>query len=380
MIEKKKIKVLYISNQGGGAPRSLLNMIKALKDSIEPIVLFENDWYDYRMFMKEGIRCIIVPYRMNLVLNEPSYKTLKWKLHRFIDELLKNKLAAYKVKKLLKGENIDIVHTNTGAITIGISVAKILNAKHIWHLREFQDIDFHGFPYNGWKNFYKSINKSDAIIAISKAIYNHFNLSIHKNSYIIWDGVRSKSSCMFNKDKQNFILYCSSTIYYSKGLHDLLEAYANSELPKKQIYLYVLGSMDKGYYQIIKKIIDKYAIDKYVIFKGQCNNVDKYMSEARCFILPSLNEGLGRVVIEAMFNGCPVIVRNTGGPTEYIKDKINGFIFNTTNELTNLLNYITNNNTEEISLKAQKFVADNFSEEVYGEKILDIYRKLLVNV
>lgn len=31
MIENK-IKVLYISNQGGGAPRTLLNMIKALKD------------------------------------------------------------------------------------------------------------------------------------------------------------------------------------------------------------------------------------------------------------------------------------------------------------------------------------------------------------
>lgn len=253
----------------------------------------------------------------------------------------------------------------------------MLKVKHVWHLREFQDKDFNGFSYNGWKDFYKLINKSDAVIAISKAVYRHFNLSIHKNSHIIWDGVRSKSSCIFNREKKDFILYCSSTIYYNKGLHDLLEAYANYELPKMQIYLHVLGSMDEEYNQVIQKIINKYDICKYVVFKGQCNNVDKYMSEAKFFVLPSLNEGLGRVVIEAMFNGCPVIVRNTGGPTEYIKDKINGFIFNTTSELTGLLNYVIKNNTESISLTVQKFVMENFSEEVYGKKVLNIYKELI---
>lgn len=373
----KKIKVLYISNQGGGAPRSLLNMIKALDDSVEPIVLFENNWYDYQMFQKEGIRCIIVPYRMNLVLNEPGYKTFKWKVHRFIDEILKNKLAAYRVKKILGKEKIDIVHTNTGAITIGISIAKCLKVKHVWHLREFQDLDFNGFPYNGWSNFYRLLNKSDSVIAITKAVYNHFNLSTHKDSHVIWDGIRPKESANFNKEKKNYILYCSSTIYHSKGLHDLLEAYANSKLPKSQTYLYVLGSMDKEYNITIQKIIDKYKIGEQVIFKGQCKDVDQFMIDSKCFVLPSLNEGLGRVVVEAMFNGCPVIVRNSGGPTEYIKDKINGFTFDTIDELTYLLNYVVTNDTNKICLTAQRFAIDNFSEEVYGEKVLNIYKRLV---
>lgn len=377
MIKNHKIKVLYISNQGGGAPRSLLNMIKALKDSVEPIVLFENNWYDYQMFRKENIKCIIVPYRMNLVLNKPEYKTFKWRLHRFIDEILKNRLAAYRVKRILKNEKIDIVHTNTGAITIGVDIAQCLKAKHIWHLREFQDLDFNGFPYNGWNNFYKLLEKSDSVIAITKAIFNHFNLQTHKNSSVIWNGVRSKQSCRLNKKKKNYILYCSSTIYYNKGLHDLLEAYAHSDLPKAEIYLYVLGSMDKEYDTIIQKIINKYNIGKYIIFKGQCNDVDQYMFDSKCFVLPSLNEGLGRVVIEAMFNGCPVIVRNSGGPTEYIKNKINGFIFNTIEELTYLLNWILINDTNDISLAAQECVLENFSEEVYGERILNIYKSFI---
>lgn len=138
----RKLNVLFISNQGGGAPKSLLNMIKSLRGRVNPIVLFENDWYDYQAFKKEGIECLIVPYRMNMVLDEPGYKTAKWKIHRFIDEWTKNHLAPYCIAKKLKGRNIDIVHTNTGAITIGLAVAKKLQAKHVWHLREFQDIDF----------------------------------------------------------------------------------------------------------------------------------------------------------------------------------------------------------------------------------------------
>lgn len=377
MNTNKKIKVLYISNQGGGAPLSLLNMIKSLKDNVEPIVLFENKKYDYQTFKKENIRCITVPYRMNLVLNKPGYKTIKWKIHRYIDEIIKNKLAALRVKKLLKEEKIDVVHTNTGAITIGISIAKHLKAKHVWHLREFQDLDFNGSPYNGWQNFYKLLKQSDSVIAITKAIFKHYNLSTHKDSHIIWDAIRPKEFCKINKRKKNYILYCSSTIYYGKGLHDLLKAYAHSELPQMHIFLYVIGGMDKEYYITIQKIIDKYNIGEYVIFKGQCNDVDKYMFDSKCFVLPSLNEGLGRVVIEAMFNGCPVIVRNSGGPTEYIEDKINGFKFNTTEELTNLLNEVATNDNLDISLNAQKFVLENFSEEVYGEKILKIYKSLI---
>ena len=181
------LNVLYISNQGGGAPKSLLNMIKSLRGQVYPIVLFENDWYDYQAFVKEGIECLIVPYRMNMVLSDSSYKTVKWKIHRLMDEYSKNKLAAKRIKKQLKGREIDIVHTNTGAITIGVQVAKALGAKHVWHLREFQDIDFGGHPYCGWEKFYTLISQSAAVIAITHAVFNHFQLDEHRNAYVIYN-------------------------------------------------------------------------------------------------------------------------------------------------------------------------------------------------
>lgn len=375
----RKLNVLFISNQGGGAPKSLLNMIKSLHGWVNPIVLFENDWYDYQAFKKEGIECLIVPYRMNMVLDEPGCKTVKWKIHRFIDEWTKNHLAPYCIAKKLKGRNIDIVHTNTGAITIGLAVAKKLQAKHVWHLREFQDIDFGGHPYCGWTRFYDLLSQSDAIISITQAVHRHFRLDNHKNSHVIWNAVRSKKDAMIDEEKEDYILYCSSMIRYPKGLHDLIDAYAMSSLPQQGVKLKVLGIMDADYEQVILDKIAKNKLDDSVLFLGNQSNPKPFFAKAKAFVLPSLNEGLGRVVIEAMFYGCPVIVRKSGGPLEYIEDHVNGYFFDTTKELASLLEKVCMNDQSEVIKKAQDFVLSHFSEEVYGQEILSVYKDVLAH-
>ena len=44
------------------------------------------------------------------------------------------------------------------------------------------------------------------------------------------------------------------------------------------------------------------------------------MQKARAIIIPSLNEGFGRCMPEAMFNGCLAIGRNTGGTLEQLNN------------------------------------------------------------
>lgn len=371
--------VLYISNQGGGAPKSLLNMIKSLRGMIYPIVLFENDWYDYQAFVTEGIECIIVPYRMNMVLDEPGYKTLKWKIHRFIDEWVKNHLAPYRIAKQLRRRNIDIVHTNTGAITIGVKVAKVLGAKHVWHLREFQDVDFGGHPYCGWENFYTLISQSAAVIAITHAVFNHFQLDEHRNAYVIYDAVRSRNDAVWEHDKDNYILYCSSMIVPEKGLYDLIKAYSLSNLPKRGIKLKVLGIMSSAYKITIENAIEKHGLQNNVMFEGSKSKIKPYFSRAKAFVLPSMNEGLGRVVVEAMFYGCPVIVRKAGGPLEYIKEGVNGYFFSTIDELADKLNDVCSINQETVVMAAQKYAIEYFSEEAFAPRIVEIYKNLLEN-
>lgn len=352
-------------------------MIKALSDWVDPVVLFENDWYDYQTFVKEGIECHIVPFRMGMVLNQPEYKTLRWRLHRFIDEHRLNRRVAARVAKLFKGRKIDIVHTNTGAITFGNEVAKALDAKSVWHLREFQDIDFGGHPYDGWKSFYGKLQKADAVIGITHAVGQHFHFAELSNSHVIWDAVRSSEDAVKSFDKDNYILYCSSKIVHAKGLHDMIEAYAKSSLPAKGICMKVVGIMDDDYSREISGIINRYGLDSNIDFLGNQGNVKPYFEKALGFVLPSLNEGLGRVVIEAMFFGCPVIVRLKGGPTEYIEDGVNGYFFTNVDELANCMENVCFSNQNALIGRAQKFAIDNFSEEVYGKEIMMVYNSVL---
>lgn len=371
------ITVLYISNQGGGAPKSLFNMIQSLKDWVYPIVLFENDWEDYQRFTAAGIETIIVPYRMNMILDEPGSKTVKFKVHRWIDEYLKNKMLPWRVSRLLKNRKIDIVHTNTGALTIGNSVARTLNAKFVWHIREFQDIDFGGHPYCGWKKFYTLMEYADALIGISKAVGHHFHFDSHKNAYILWNAVCSKHDASLNPCKDKYVLYCSATICHAKGLHDLVSAFAGSNLPQNGYSLVCLGQMDESYRYVIVELTDRLGVKDKVSFKGPQKDIKPFFQKASVFVLPSLNEGLGRVVVEAMMYGCPVICRNAGGPTEYIQHGVNGYLFSTVEELSVLLNDVINIDNEEISKNAQTFAINNFSEEEYGPKILKIYNDVL---
>ena len=61
----------------------------------------------------------------------------------------------------------------------------------------------------------------------------------------------------------------------------------------------------------IKNKVKKLKIENSVIFIDNCSNVNEYLLAMDLFIFPSLNEGLGMVLIEAQASGLPCIVSNT---------------------------------------------------------------------
>jgi glycosyltransferase involved in cell wall biosynthesis len=101
-------------------------------------------------------------------------------------------------------------------------------------------------------------------------------------------------------------------------------------------------------------------------------------------VLPSLSEGLGRVLIEAMACGKPVIGTDTGGIPSLIHDGGNGFLIppNDPDALAEKLIYLLSNEDEAVRMGARgrEFVAQTFSTERYVEgyaKVLDESARLL---
>ena len=139
----------------------------------------------------------------------------------------------------------------------------------------------------------------------------------------------------------------------------------------------MIGNDKNPYATSLKKNLNANKRDKGVVFIGQTDNVKDYLSKAAGLLMTTEFEGLGRVTIEAMFYGCPVIAFNSAGSAEILKDEQTGYLFNRFEKLPNLIRKVASSDNADIIVRAQQYAIDNFSEEKYGVKIYEIYKSIL---
>src|SRR5690606_27051470 len=116
------------------------------------------------------------------------------------------------------------------------------------------------------------------------------------------------------------------TINDNKGIFDLLEAfYQNLVFFSGRVLLSIGGVGESARLQ--KEISEK-ELGQIVNYLGWVNHEDKRKQMTGCdlVILPSYNEGLPMVLLEAMSYGKPVIATPVGGIPEIVKQKSNGFL------------------------------------------------------
>ncbi|MEO8235394.1 MAG: glycosyltransferase [Flavobacterium sp.] len=127
-----------------------------------------------------------------------------------------------------------------------------------------------------------------------------------------------------------------------KQFDKLIEAYANSILPKKEIHLVILGKGNNEFYQNIAAEND---ILEWVHFLGYQDNPFKFLKKARFLVLSSKNEGFANVLVESLVCQTPVVAFDClCGPSEIIIDKKNGLLVENQNinKLTEAINLFIN--------------------------------------
>ncbi len=106
----------------------------------------------------------------------------------------------------------------------------------------------------------------------------------------------------------------------------------------------------------------------------------KLYRAADVFVLPSLQDNLPNTVMEAMSCGLPVVAFNTGGLSEMIEHKVNGYLANTgdSRDLARGLQFVL---SEVDSAAFQKIARDkvikNYHPDIIAAKYINLYRKLL---
>ena len=385
------ITVLFVNSNVflGGDTWSLGYLIESLKDEIKPIVLLrEKDSPSFDFFNSRGVECIVYPYLMlyNPCIPPFWYKVKNVALHpwraRIFKRLRYELFCALYVKKKLAGRKVDLIHTNRAPIGIGSLLAKMLNAGHVWHIREYMYYEgFQGELTVGLPRLKKLINKAEARIVVSNPCRDWWNLK-EENTWTLWDAVRSINDCCYEKMKQPYLLFCSHWINKAKGAGKVVAAYGmsglfNSTDTHSVIRLKLVGSCEDEYKNELLTLAESYGCKEYVDFIPEQKDVKPFFAKAMAFINPSVNEGMGRTTAEAMFFGCPVIAHASGGTLDLIKDGKTGYLFNTVEECAELMKAVCATDQEEVILRAQEFVKQNFSVENYGKKVMEVYNSVL---
>lgn len=107
------------------------------------------------------------------------------------------------------------------------------------------------------------------------------------------------------------------------------------------------------------------------------------MSKAQALIVASKFEGFGFISVEAMFNYCYVIGRNTGGIKEQFDKGLEtfgseiGFRFEDIEGLVHAMTLVVNEYSEKMLDNAKNIVDNNYTSKVCAENILNFYDKIL---
>ena len=169
-----------------------------------------------------------------------------------------------------------------------------------------------------------------------------------------------------SKDKFNILFIGSVTD--RKKPHMIIEAI--QRIYDKSYHLSIVGpAPNEKYFKELKDLIDKSDLQNQVSLIGPVDreSVKDYYSTSNLMILPSISEGLARVIFESQVAMCPVLVTDAPGMSDIVIDGQTGYVFESNNldSLSLKIEYIKNN-YDEVSLVAKNakgFILSNYSED-----------------
>ena len=226
-------------------------------------------------------------------------------------------LIGLSLEFLFRRSKPDVFFSSTHYLPIfspGKSVISILDLSYIHFPQLFKKSDLN--QLTKWTKY--SVEKARYIFTISKAskddIIKEYKFPGYKIG-VTYPGIKAVSSSEYkvlSMDEigkkygisKNYVLFVG-TLQPRKNIARLIEAFSKLE---SKVELVIIGK--KGWlYAEILAAPKKYGIEEKVKFLDSVTDEDLpcFYKNAICFVLPSLYEGFGLPVLEAMKYGCPVV-------------------------------------------------------------------------
>ena len=194
-------------------------------------------------------------------------------------------------------------------------------------------------------------------------------------SFMSWTDSKAFATVVAQRtvSQRSEILFAGALIP-RKGVHFLLEAFARvqADLPQSRLRL-VGDAANRDYAAQLRRQVQTLGLAERVIFEAHVpqTQLAQRMAGARVLVLPSQSEGLGKVIIEAMLCGTPVLASNVDGIPEIVEEGVTGYLVSSGDVealAERLLHLFQVADVDVMGARARAFANDYFSPEAYVEQ------------
>ncbi len=218
-----------------------------------------------------------------------------------------------------------------------------------------------------WKISLKNIHKITFPTQETLNYFKSLNIADKKKFELLYDPILNVKEICKKKNEHSEDKIIDNEKFYlaigrltkQKNFNFLIECFNEILKTKKDIKLIIIGSGENK--SSLETLITKYNLKNKIYLKGYNENVFKYLIKSKAFILSSLWEDPGFVIIEAMFSNTIVISSDCASGPKEILDKNRGVLFQSNNkrDFIEKFNFLTNLQESQIlekKISAKKFV------------------------
>ena len=299
-------------------------------------------------------------------------------------------------KKIIKNQDIDIIHSNNFSPALAGSLISYFTKKP--HVITIFDI----FSQNGkdfWRKWIKQTNVSkinamlvpwfekilmktryDAIYTISDASKEDIlKMYVKKPIYNIPPSIEDTINLNEKVIPSQFV--CISRLVFYKNLEVIIKAISVVIKLIPQCKLMIIG--DGPNRESLEILVKKLELEKNIIFKGYSTSEDKIkiISESNAMLFPSTIEGFGLVILESWQQNRPVLASNIPPMSDIIEHNKTGLIIDPNNEkqwAEKIIQLIKNPNiSDEMGKAGNKILKIKYNQGLFYENLLKMYDDVL---
>ena len=283
------------------------------------------------------------------------------------------------LKKVFKDENINVVHIilpMSGSV-VAIKAARSLGIKMVAHSHSQPENLFMDMPKiiqptlnNLWNSYLAwTYGKAESLIYPSEMARSLLEKLSKKNqpSHVVSNGINTQDFKplpignfyeRFNIPENNVKLLFVGRLFPEKSVDTLIKAVPHIINKHPNAHIMIVG--DGHLRQKLEKLTHELNVNKSVTFLGLVSEEDKILAYNACdiFILPSLAELEGMVVLEAKACGKPIIISDAKMSASRFFVDGNGYLFETKNH-------------EDLASKAILLISDRELREKMGKISLE---------